>query len=249
MHSYAYVADSRLDEARRALGLQTSGGRAPNPRFFTGFLGDSQQAATALLAIAKIAGTRYFQPTNERLRDPVVTCDGDRLRFESFSGCCGVYARLDVLGDALDGEVHDRGTTNVDVNEPLRRALARVTKGDPLHLTVGPDQVEVGTLDGAAVGEIIGRLLELGELAPSRIVPCLRDIAASGAADRVWDVVAAALPKAWSHNRVADLVELAVELAQLLRPGGTVGGLAEVAARKGSSKAVVQARRLVGALA
>ena len=151
MHSYAYVADSRLDETRRALGLQTSGGRAPNPRFFTGFLGDSQQAATALLAIAKIAGTRYFQPTTERLRDPVVTCSGDRLRFESFSGCCGVYARLDVLGAALDGEVHDRGTTNVDVNEPLRRALARVTAGDPLHLTVGPDSVEVGTLDGAVV--------------------------------------------------------------------------------------------------
>jgi hypothetical protein len=151
MHSYAYVADSRLDEARHALGLQTSGGRAPNPRFFTGFLGDSQQAAAALLAIAKVAGTRYFQPTSERLRDPVVTCNGDRLRFESFSGCCGVYARLDVLSRALDGEVHDRGTTNVDVNEPLRRALARVTKGDPLHLTVGPDQVEVGTLDGAVV--------------------------------------------------------------------------------------------------
>ncbi|MFD5825109.1 SWIM zinc finger family protein [Lentzea sp. NPDC060358] len=151
MHSYAYVADSRLDETRRALGLQTSGGRAPNPRFFTGFLTDSQVAASSLLAIAKIAGTRYFQPTPERLRDPVVTCNGDRLRFESFSGCCGVYARLDVLGGALDGEVHDRGTTNVDVNEPLRRALARVTKGDPLHLTVGPDQVEVGTLDGAVV--------------------------------------------------------------------------------------------------
>ncbi|MEV6239224.1 SWIM zinc finger family protein [Lentzea sp. NPDC051838] len=151
MHSYAYVADSRLDETRRALGLQTSGGRAPNPRFFTGFLADAHQCATALLAVAKVAGTRYFQPTPERLRDPVVTCDGDRLRFESFSGCCGVYARLDVLGEALDGEVHDRGTTNVDVNEPLRRALARVTKGDPLHLTVGPDQVEVGTLDGAVV--------------------------------------------------------------------------------------------------
>lgn len=151
MHSYAYLADSRLDETRRALGLQTSGGRAPNPRFFTGFLADSQQAATGLLAIAKIAGTRYFQPTTERLRDPVVTCSGDRLRFESFSGCCGVYARLDVLGQALDGEVHDRGTTNVDVNEPLRRALARVTAGEPLHLTVGPDSVEVGTFDGTVV--------------------------------------------------------------------------------------------------
>ncbi|MEO6086762.1 MAG: SWIM zinc finger family protein [Umezawaea sp.] len=151
MHSYAYVADSRLDETRRALGLETSGGRTPNPRFFTGFLSDPQQSATALLSIAKVAGTRYFQPTSERLRDPVVTCSGDRLRFESFSGCCGVYARLDVLSSALDGEVHDRGTTNVDVNEPLRRSLARVTAGDPLHLTVGPDSVEVGTSDGAVV--------------------------------------------------------------------------------------------------
>jgi len=55
---------------------------------------------------------------------------------ESFSACCGVYARLDVLEPALDGEVHERGTTNVDVNGPLREALARVGGGDPLHLAV-----------------------------------------------------------------------------------------------------------------
>lgn len=78
----------------------------------------------------------------------MVTCNGDRLRFESFSGCCGVYARLDVLSAALDGQVHDRGTTNVDVNGPLREALARVAGADPLHLAVGPDELAVTTLDG-----------------------------------------------------------------------------------------------------
>ncbi|MFD4637622.1 DUF6493 family protein [Lentzea sp. NPDC058436] len=105
-----------------------------------------------------------------------------------------------------------------------------------------------GQLDGTALGEVVGVLLERGELALNRVVPCLRDVARSGAVRQVWDLVATALPKTWPHNRVADLVELAVELAQQLSPGGTVEGLAEVAARKGTSKAVVQARRLVSAL-
>jgi hypothetical protein len=106
-----------------------------------------------------------------------------------------------------------------------------------------------GQFDGTALGEVVGALVERGELALNRVVPCLRDVARSGAARQVWDLVATALPQSWSHNRAADLVELAVELAQLLKPGGTVEGLAEVAARKGTSKAVVQARRLSGALA
>lgn len=102
--------------------------------------------------------------------------------------------------------------------------------------------------DGTALGEIVGLLLERGELALNRVVPCLRDTARSGAAAQIWDLLRTALPKAWSHNRVADLIELAVELAQQLKPGGTIDGLAEVAARKGSSKSVVQAKRLVSAL-
>lgn len=70
---------------------------------------------------------------------------------ESFSACGGVYARLDVLEPALDGEVHERGTTNVDVNGPLREALARVGGSDPLHLAVGTDELAVTTMDGAVV--------------------------------------------------------------------------------------------------
>ena len=56
-----------------------------------------------------------------------------------------------MLGPGLDGEVFDRGTTNVDVNNPLREALARVGGRDPLHLGVGPDELTVTTLDGAVV--------------------------------------------------------------------------------------------------
>jgi DprA winged helix domain/SWIM zinc finger len=155
-HSYAYLRPSGVDPASRRARLQTAGGvtvagPAANPRFFTGFLAGAEQAAAGLLAVAGVAQARYYQPQAAALRDPVVTCNGDRLRFESFSGCCGVYARLDVLSEALDGEVHDRGTTNVDVNGPLREALARVGGADPLHLAVGPDELAVTTLDGPVV--------------------------------------------------------------------------------------------------
>ena len=155
-HSYAYLGSSGIDPVSGSVGLQTAGGvtlagPAANPRFFTGFLAGAEQAAAGLLAVAGVAQARYYQPQRVGLRDPVVTCNGDRLRFESFSGCCGVYARLDVLSEALDGEVHDRGTTNVDVNGPLRQALARVGGADPLHVAVGPDELAVTTLDGPVV--------------------------------------------------------------------------------------------------
>lgn len=152
--AYRYLRSSELTGG--LLGLQTSGGTAlrrpvANPLFFKGFLTEPAAAAAGLHSVAKVAASRYFQPTQVRLRDPVVTCNGDRLRFESFASCCGVYARLDVLSAGLDGEVLDRGTTNVDVNEPLRRMLARVGSGDPLRLAVGPDEVAVTTMDGTAV--------------------------------------------------------------------------------------------------
>jgi hypothetical protein len=151
---YRYLRPSEL--RGDVLGLQTSGGRtlrrpSPNPVFFTGFVAGAAVAAAGLCSVAKVAATRYFQPGQNAYRDPVVTCSGDRLRFEAFSGCGGVYARLDVLPEALDGEVHDLGTTNVDVGESLRRMLARAGGRDPLRLSVGPGGLMAATLDGVVV--------------------------------------------------------------------------------------------------
>lgn len=138
------------------LGLETSSGLTPrgteaHPRFFSGFLTSPKAAAGALLAVADVAAARYFRPRLRASLDPVVTGNGDRLRFESFSGCCGVYARLDVLEQGLGGTECGHGTTNVDVNNPLREALSRLTGQDPLHLRVGPDALTVSTVHGAVV--------------------------------------------------------------------------------------------------
>ncbi|MET9433119.1 SWIM zinc finger family protein [Streptomyces sp. NPDC006551] len=158
VQALAYARPSALGSsgAGRRLGLETSGGLTPagaeaHPRFFSGFLTFPQVAARGLLAVADVAAARYHQRIRPGSLDPVVTGNGDRLRFESFSGCGGVYARLDVLSEGLDGAETGHGTTNVDVNNPLREALSRMTGDDPLHLRVGPEELAVTTLEGAVV--------------------------------------------------------------------------------------------------
>ncbi len=147
--TYRYLGPSEL--RADGLTLQTSSDADVHPRFFRGFMTAPEPAALGLLAVAEVARTRYFQPLNRASLDPVVTGSRDRLRFESFSGCCGVYARLDVLPAGLDGETIGHGTTNVDVNTPLRAALARVSSRDPLRFDVGADDLVVSTMDGSVV--------------------------------------------------------------------------------------------------
>ncbi|MEV0783975.1 SWIM zinc finger family protein [Streptomyces sp. NPDC050423] len=158
VQALAYSRPSLLQssQAGQLLGLETAGGLTPrgaepHPRFFEGFLTSPQVAARGLLAVADVAAARYYQRTLLSSLDPVVTGNGDRLRFESFSGCCGVYARLDVLREGLDGARTGHGTTNVDVNNPLREALSRIAGDDPLHLRVGPQEMAVTTLQGPVV--------------------------------------------------------------------------------------------------
>lgn len=158
VQALAYSRPSALEssQAGRLLGLETSGGLTPtgaaaHPRFFSGFLTSPQIAARGLLAVADVAAARYYQRLRPASLDPVVTGNGDRLRFESFSGCNGVYARLDVLREGLDGADTGHGTTNVDVNNPLREALSRLTGDDPLHLRVGPEELAVTTVGGSVV--------------------------------------------------------------------------------------------------
>ncbi|WP_199552084.1 SWIM zinc finger family protein [Streptomyces sp. N35] len=158
LQAVAYHRPSALESGPlgQRLGLETSrgvtpAGRVDHPRFFSGFVTEPRTAAAALLAVADVAAARYWQPQRPASYDPVVTGSGDRLRFESFSGCGGVLARLDILSAGLDGGEVGHGTTNVDVNHPLREALSRVGSDDPLHLRVGPDELAVTTVDGAVI--------------------------------------------------------------------------------------------------
>lgn len=160
---YAYLRESAVvtEPGRSSVLLATSGGSAAgmaaaHPCFFKGFAEHAEVVAAALLVVARVARTRFYTPPGMlaailRAADPVVTSDGQKLRFESFSACCGVYCRLDLLPDGLDRPPLASGTTNVDFNPPMRDALASVGGLDPVLLAVGADEVQVTTLDTSVV--------------------------------------------------------------------------------------------------
>lgn len=143
-----YSSVSVADETGLSLALApalTPSGLAPRPSFFHGFATHPLVLARALLTLADVTATRYFNFVPADLRDPVLTATGDRLRAECFSACNGVYARYDLLAAGLDGGEIERGTTNVDVSPALRTALTAVTTNELLHLDVGEDGLAVSS--------------------------------------------------------------------------------------------------------
>jgi hypothetical protein len=215
----------------RRLGLETSHGATPSgvadhPRFFTGFLTSPQVASAALLAVADVAAARYYQRQLPSSLDPVVTANGDRLRFESFSGCGGVYARLDVLEPGLDGGEVGHGTTNVDVNNPL----ARGPVPDRHRRAVKPLRLAESARTAAATG------------ANATIWGMLRHTLPALLAD-----LATAEPGVPARG-LGDLLAVAAECAERSGARGELPHLAQTAGRRGSSRPVAQARRLRSAL-
>jgi hypothetical protein len=129
------------------------------PCFFWGNLTDPYTTARCLIALSNVVQSSFNLSPFElaKLKDPIVTAGNDKIRFEGFSHCAGVYARVDVLPGAHDGEFPENGTTNVDFNQPMISALSRIHRGEKLLLSVGPKEV---TLQDDA-GKIVERKVPL----------------------------------------------------------------------------------------
>jgi hypothetical protein len=165
-YTYREPSAVRQRDDRSELLLATSGGvteagPTTHPYFFSGFLTEPAAAAAGMLACAAVARSRYFLPGNvvAILRDPVVTSSADRLRFEAFSSCCGVHARLDLLPAAFAEQPIASGTTNVDFNDAMRAALAGAAITGPLLLSVGSSELIVDV----AAGSVTERKVPLPE--------------------------------------------------------------------------------------
>jgi len=114
------------------------------PCFFWGTLTDPYVTAKCWSTIAKVVRSS-FGPIPPSLRDPIVSAGSERLRFEGFSSCSGVYVRLDMKPAAVDGEFIASGTTNVDFNDPMLNALNAIQKNEKVTLAVGQKDVQVIT--------------------------------------------------------------------------------------------------------
>lgn len=147
------IGESSLSECGASLALApalTPGGQVQSASFFDGFATHPRALAQGLVTLADITATRYFQFAPADLRDPVLSAHGNCLRAEVFSADNSVYARMDILGDGLDGGEIGFGTTNVDIGENMRRMLSMVGTAELFHLEVSAAGLRASTLDGTA---------------------------------------------------------------------------------------------------
>ncbi|KAF0651711.1 MULTISPECIES: DUF6493 family protein [Streptomyces] len=113
-----------------------------------------------------------------------------------------------------------------------------------------------GELDAGGLGVDLAELVAVGAVKVNRLADALRTTAASGAYATVWAVLAGALPGLLGGEvprGTGEILAVAADCAERCgaatrADGAAPVGLAELAARGGSTQLVAQARRLAGAL-
>jgi hypothetical protein len=147
-----YEFASRVDLAAGHALVQLAASSFPvaGEAFFAAELARPADFGRLVLGVADLSLKRYFMPSTMLGRilaqaDPVITSGGGVLRFESLSACCGVYARADFLPSAFQGAAPGLGTTNIDINTPLRAALAGLRGDAPVRLSVARHELVLTT--------------------------------------------------------------------------------------------------------
>ncbi|MEL7519470.1 MAG: SWIM zinc finger family protein [Pseudomonadota bacterium] len=130
--------------------LATCNADLAKPYFFDGKLRRPRMTGEMLYVLSEVVGTHFFLPVPPNL-DPVLTSNENLLRLEGFSGCCGVYARVDLPEGVFEGDCHGRGTTNVDFNTDMRAALLRLRDDEAVEFAVGADEVVLSKGDERTV--------------------------------------------------------------------------------------------------
>ena len=117
------------------------------PCFFQGTISNPYFLARCLIALANVVRSNFIltHAQLEAMRDPIVTVGAEKIRFEGFSQCAGVYARVDITEEAQKEAFVAAGTTNVDFNQEMISALGQVSKKSNFTLHVGAKEVAVST--------------------------------------------------------------------------------------------------------
>jgi hypothetical protein len=117
------------------------------PCFFYGNIINSFIASRCLSVMGKTTRSHFAITPLQRfgLRDPIVSIGNGELRFESFSSCNSVYARMDVFKDGIDGEFIRTGCTNVDFNDLTVRAFNSVSRNEKLVMGIGSKVLKIIT--------------------------------------------------------------------------------------------------------
>jgi hypothetical protein len=140
-YQYAFASGVAATQAGKPqLSLATCSADQAKPYFFDARVRSPRMLGDMLYTLSEVVRTHFFLP-RPILLDPVLTSNEELLRLEGFSGCCGVYARVDLSAEGFEGQCHGRGTTNVDFNTPMRNALLRLRDHEDVQFAVGKSEV------------------------------------------------------------------------------------------------------------
>ena len=147
--TYDYGFQSTIQKEQNGLGLilakYSEVQKKEVPCFFWGKMTKPFILSRCLIALSNTVQSSFnlspFQLA--LLKDPIVTAGNQKVRFEGFSHCAGVYVRVDVLEDGHDGEFLENGTTNVDFNQDMISSLGAVPRRGDMTLAVGKKEVQI----------------------------------------------------------------------------------------------------------
>ncbi|MFB4273957.1 DUF6493 family protein [Nonomuraea sp. MTCD27] len=159
----------------------------------------------------------------------------------------GSDARLDAVTALAHADGPVGAATAITIAAALghRRPAPRATAADALTVLAVR-----GRLPAAELGRAIAELIRAELVVLGRITPALAELASGGAHAEIWRALAVALPSLLPapgerpRAGLGELLEVAVQAAALTGVRCEIRGLADLAARKGSSHVLKEARRL-----
>ena len=147
--NYRYDFKSLLykeDNLTLALAKYSEIDKGDNPCLFLGDISSPYIVSRCLVTLSNVVQSSFNLSPAEinLLKDPIVTTGNSKVRFEGFSHCAGLYARVDVLEE--QGEFIENGTTNVDFNQEMISMLGGIKRsGEGMKLSVGKKEVQITT--------------------------------------------------------------------------------------------------------
>ena len=147
-YTYQYPFASAVDTSRWNLAGTTIHDK--HATFFQGGLQRPDLVSQSLLVLNRIVRTHFFDARPPQ-RDPIVTSSPKLVRWEGFSGCCGVYARVDLDQRAFQDAEQTFGTTNVDFNSEMISQLSKVGRHDETRLSISNEAVVLSTGEAEVV--------------------------------------------------------------------------------------------------
>lgn len=170
----------------------------------------------------------------------------------ALDGTRGAAAVLPQLAES-DGEAGEATHLCLAYGLGARHPEDRLAAVDALLVLAARGQLDVNRL-----GTDLGELVRSGAVKPSRLAESVRTGAATGANATIWGILRTTLTalladldgdaKPAQARGLGELLAVAAECAERSGARGELPHLAETAARSGSSRLVVQARRLRSAL-